>query len=50
METVNNAVAHGNSFFIAVCRDGMQLYSATGLRLNLEYPNLNAATTFTKAQ
>ena len=50
METVINAIAQGSRFFASVCRDGMQLYSASGLRLNIEYPNLNPATTFTKAQ
>ena len=50
METVTNAIAQGSRFFASVCRDGMQLYSASGLRLNIEYPNLNPATTFTKAQ
>ena len=50
METVTNAIAQGSRFFTTVCHDGMQLYSANGLRLNLEYPNLNPATTFTKAQ
>jgi hypothetical protein len=50
METVTNAIAQGSRFFTAVCRDGMQLYSANGLRLNIDYPNLNPATTFSKAQ
>jgi HEPN domain-containing protein len=50
METVTNAIAQGSRFFTAVCRDGMQLYSASGLRLNIDYPDLNPATTFTKAQ
>ncbi|HZY38379.1 MAG TPA: HEPN domain-containing protein [Mucilaginibacter sp.] len=50
LETVTNAIEQGSRFFTAVCRDGMQLYSASGLRLNVEYPDLNPATTFTKAQ
>jgi hypothetical protein len=32
------------------CHYGMQLYSADGLRLNLEYIDLNPATTFSQAQ
>src|ERR1035437_4242909 len=50
LETVTNAINQGSRFFTAVCRDGMQLYSANGLRLNIDYPNLNPATTFSKAQ
>ncbi len=50
LETVKHAIAEGSRFFTAVCRYGMQLYSANGLRLNLDYPNLNPATTFSKAQ
>ncbi len=50
LETVTNAIAQGSRFFTAVCRDGKQLYSASGLGLNLDYLNLNPATTFSKAQ
>lgn len=50
LETVTNGIAQGGRFFTAVCRNGLQLYSATGLRLNVEYVDLNPATTFSKAQ
>jgi HEPN domain-containing protein len=50
LEAVTNAVKQGDRFFTAVCRYGMQLYSADGLRLNLEYIDLNPATTFSQAQ
>jgi len=49
-DTVTNAILQGSRFFSAVCRYGLQLYSASGLRLNIDYPNLNPATTFNKAQ
>jgi HEPN domain-containing protein len=50
METITNAIAQGSRFFTTVCRDGMQLYAASGLRLNMDFPDLNPATTFSKAQ
>jgi HEPN domain-containing protein len=50
LATVTNAILQGSRFFSAVCRYGLQLYSASGLLLNIDYPNLNPATTFTKAQ
>ncbi|WP_295795920.1 HEPN domain-containing protein [Mucilaginibacter sp.] len=50
LETVTNAVSQGNRFFNVVCREGMQLYTASGLRLNLGYPNLNPATTLATAE
>ena len=50
LETVTHAIAEGSRFFTAVCRDGFQLYSSSGLNLNIDYPNLNPATTFSKAQ
>jgi len=50
LETVTNAISQGNRFFTAVCRDGMQLYTANGLRLNMDYPDLNPATTQAKAE
>jgi HEPN domain-containing protein len=50
METITSAIAQGSRFFTSVYRDGLQLYSANGLRLNVEYLNLNPATTFSKAQ
>lgn len=50
LDTVANAIMQGSRFFSAVCRYGLQLYSAGGLRFNIEYPNLNPATTFSKAQ
>jgi HEPN domain-containing protein len=50
LQTVTNAIAQGSRFFTLACRDGMQLYSAKGLGLNIDYPDLNPATTFAKAQ
>jgi len=50
IETVKNAIAQGSRFFTTVCRDGMQLYSANGFRLNIDYPNLNPAATLATAQ
>lgn len=50
LETITNAINQGSRFFTAVCRDGMQLYTASGLRLNLDYPHLNPATTLAKAE
>jgi len=50
LDTVTNAILQGSRFFSAACRYGLQLYSASGLRLNVDYPNLNPATTFSKAQ
>lgn len=50
LQTATNAVAQGSRFFCSACRDGVQLYSANGLRLSLDYPILNPATTFAKAQ
>lgn len=50
LETVTNAINQGSRFFTTVCRDGMQLYTANGLRLNMEYPYLNPATTQAKAE
>ena len=50
LQTATNAVAQGSRFFCSACRDGVQLYSANGLRLSLDYPILNPVTTFAKAQ
>ncbi len=50
LQTATDAVSQGSRFFCSACRDGMQLYSASGLRLILDYPNLNPAITFAKAQ
>lgn len=50
IETVLEAVGQGSRFFNVVCRDGMQLYSKNGLRLNLELPLLNPAITLEKAE
>ncbi len=50
LETVTNAINQGSRFFTVVCRDGMQLYTANGLQLNMDYPNLNLATTQAKAE
>ena len=50
IETVTNEIKQGNRFFNAVCRDGLQMYSFNGLRLNVDFPNLNPSTTFSRAQ
>jgi HEPN domain-containing protein len=49
-ETLNNAVVQGHRFFNAVCRNGIQLYSGTGLTLTLDYPRLNPVTTLANAE
>jgi HEPN domain-containing protein len=49
-ETLTNAVAQGHRFFNAVCRNGMQLYSANGLTLTLDYHRLNPITTLANAE
>ena len=50
IETVRNAITQGSRFFTIVCRYGIQLYSANGLRIDIDYPNLNPATTLAKAE
>jgi uncharacterized protein len=50
LEIVSNAIAQGSRFFITTCKTGLLLYSANGLRLDFDYPNLNPATTLAKAE
>jgi HEPN domain-containing protein len=50
LDTVTNAIFEGSRFFTAACRDGIQLYTASGLRLNIDYSNLNTATTLVNAE
>lgn len=49
-DTISHAISQGNRFFIAVFRDGFQLYAANGLRIMMDYPNMNPATTLTSAE
>jgi HEPN domain-containing protein len=49
-ETVGEAVEQGSRFFNVVCRNGMQLYSKSGLRLNLDLPSLSPAVILEKAE
>lgn len=50
LETVREAVAQGSRFFNVVCRDGMQVYSKSGLRLNLDLHSLDVTVTLEKAE
>lgn len=50
LEIVINAIQKGSRFFTSVCRDGIQLYAGSGLRLNVAYPDLDPAVTFSKAR
>ena len=50
IETVKNGITQGSRFFTIVCRDGIQLFSANGLHIDIDYPNLNPDTTLAKAE
>ena len=48
LESVTQAIHQGSRFYSAVCQYGMQLYSKTGLRLDIAYHQMNPATTLAK--
>lgn len=50
VKTVTNAIGEGSRFFIRVCHYGFQLFSANGLRLNMDYPILSTAKTLASAE
>lgn len=50
IETITLTIAQSSRFFIAVLRDGFQLYAADGLRLMMDHPNMNPATTLVSAE
>lgn len=50
IETISHAISQSSRFFIAVFRDGFQLYAANGLCLMMDYPSMNPATTLASAE
>jgi HEPN domain-containing protein len=50
VESVTKAVNQGSRFFATACQYGMQLYSRSGLRLDLPYHTVNPATTLARAE
>lgn len=50
VETIQKSVKQGNRFYNAVFRDGMQLYSASGILIPMELSNLNPITTLSQAE
>ncbi|QJD97178.1 HEPN domain-containing protein [Mucilaginibacter robiniae] len=50
LESVTKAVNQGSRFFATACQYGMQLYSRSGLRLDLSYHHINPLTTLARAE
>ncbi|CAM3715907.1 HEPN domain-containing protein [Mucilaginibacter galii] len=50
LESVTHAVNQGSRFYATACQYSMQLYSKSGLRLDLNYHSINPATKLAKAE
>jgi HEPN domain-containing protein len=50
LESVTHAVNQGSRFYATACQYGMQLYSKSGLRLDLNYHSINPVTKVAKAE
>lgn len=49
-ESVSNAIAQGNRFFIAACIGGLEMYHDNQTTFDIEFPKPNQTTTLEKAE